>query len=156
LIVVNGPTGGYTKEGRGSIVIIEDGTRVNCGEPMNKPRVFVVLSMRLLAEGIQSLISQYDDLELIGTEADLGKAIDSIRSVQPSVIIVDRNQLSPSGEITIDKLFSACPEARVIAISLDENRLDLYNRHRVIAMEVEDLIRAIRRGGGVASSVSPP
>jgi len=121
---------------------------------MNKPRIFVVLSMRLLAEGIQSLLSQYEDLELVGTEADLGRAIDSIRSVQPSVIIVDRNQLSPAGDITIDELFRACPEARVIALSLDEDTLHLYNRHQVIAMEVDDLIRAIRREDSETSSAS--
>lgn len=121
---------------------------------MNKPRVFVVLSMRLLAEGIQSLLSQYNDLELVGTEADLGRAVDSIRSVQPTVIIVDSNVLSPVGEITIDELFRASPEARVIALNLDENRLDLYNRHQVSAMEVDDLIRAIRREGGETASAS--
>lgn len=121
---------------------------------MKKTRVFVALSMRLLAEGIQSLTSEYDDLELVGTEADLGKAIDSIRSVQPSVIIVDGNELSPGGEITIDELLCASPEARVIALSLDENRLDLYDKHQVTAREVDDLIRAIRREGGGTSSGS--
>ena len=121
---------------------------------MHKPRIFVVLSMRLLAEGIQSLISQYDDLELVGMEADLGRAIDSIRSVRPGVIIVHSNDLSPGGEIAIDELFRASPEARVIALSLDENRLDLYDKHQVTAMEADDLIRAIRREGGGASSAS--
>ncbi len=122
---------------------------------MNKPRIFLMLSMGLLAEGINSLIGQYGDLELAGTEADVRKAIERVRSIQPSVIIVDRHQLSPGGDITIEELFSACPEARVIALSLDENRLDLYNRHQVIAMEVDDLIRAIRRGEGERSSASP-
>jgi len=136
------------------VIIVEERTQANCGKPMNKPRIFVVLSMRLLAEGIQSLLSQYEDLELVGTEADLGRAIDSIRSVQPSVIIVDRNQLSPAGDITIDELFRACPEARVIALNLDENRLDVYNRHQVSAMEVDDLICAIRGAGGETSSAS--
>jgi len=121
---------------------------------MNKPRIFVVLSMRMLAAGIESLLSQYDDLELVGTEADLGRAIGSIRSVQPTVIIVDSNVLSPVGEITIDELLRASPEVRVIALNLDENRLDVYNRHQVSAMEVDDLICAIRGAGSETVSAS--
>ena len=52
-------------------------------------RIFVVDDLRLLREGLVSLLAEQDDITVIGTAASGGKALEKIKELRPDVALID-------------------------------------------------------------------
>ena len=108
--------------------------------------MFILCDRGLFARGVQSLLSQVADVEVVGAERDDRLALDRIRLLHPDVILMDSSARREDCCLTVSEIFQEIPDARVISLDLQENGIDVYDKQRIIASSPEDLVRAIRRG----------
>jgi len=114
---------------------------------MPRSRVFILYSHGLFARGVQSLLNKVGQVEVVGVEKDDQQALDTIKALNPDVILVDSGTTREDPCLTIAEIFQEAPGARVISLSLEESGIDVYDKQRIVACGPDDLVRAIRRGG---------
>jgi DNA-binding NarL/FixJ family response regulator len=103
-------------------------------------RVLIVSHHRLFAEGIASLLAQRQDMTVVGAVAAPGAVQRAVRDLHPDVIIVDCKECG-----LVERVIRLAPQARVVAVTLNDNTLDLYQTTHVEMTSVEDLFAAIDR-----------
>lgn len=110
-------------------------------------RVFILYSHGLFARGVQSLLAREQGVEVVGVEKDERDALGHIRNLSPDVILLDSSAQRGENCPAIAEIFREAPGARVISLSLQENGVDIYDKHRIVACGPEELVQAIRRNG---------
>src|SRR5215208_783633 len=98
---------------------------------MPRSRVFILYSHGLFARGVQSLLAKEHELDVVGMEKDDRQAIDQIGALKPDVILVDSGARRDDSVLMISEILEKAPRARVISLSLHENGIDIYDRHRI-------------------------
>jgi hypothetical protein len=117
---------------------------------MNPTRVFILASQTLFAEGVQSLLSEQPGIEVVGVasynpnngdspEPDVFK---QIHAAEPDVVIVE----STGGEKShlVAQVLECALSAKVIGLTLEDNRIYTYYQEMKQGRSVEDLVDAIR------------
>jgi hypothetical protein len=113
-------------------------------------RVFIVASHPLFAQGVESLLHGQPGLAVVGMgAAELG-VIDEIRSLRPDVVILDAD--SDAQTTLLPVLLRENLGVKLVGLTLEDNRIDIYYQHQIIGTDVGDLIEAVRapltwRGG---------
>ena len=107
-------------------------------------RVFILSSHPLLGRGIETLLRQEAELEIVGLEKDPGQAIEQIKALQPDVILVDCNDADASRALAMLRLLTEGVRSRVVSLNLDDNRITIYQGEHKIVREVKDLVETIR------------
>jgi DNA-binding NarL/FixJ family response regulator len=120
---------------------------------MSRFRVFILYNHHLFARGVESLLSKEREVEVVGMERDQRQTLETIRLLDPDVILVDSSTHPEASSITIPEIFQKAPNARVISLSLRENGIDIYDKQHVVASGPQDLLRVIRRGSELESKV---
>ena len=110
-------------------------------------RVFILYSHGLFARGVQSLLAREQGVEVVGVEKDDRGALRRIKDLSPDVILLDSSACRDEPCPAIAEIFQEAPGARVISISLQDNGVDIYDKHRITACGPEELVQAIRREG---------
>ncbi|MBE7553342.1 MAG: hypothetical protein HS126_19905 [Anaerolineales bacterium] len=106
--------------------------------------IFIVSSHLMFSRGLESLLSQDNELKIIGQETDVKQAIKQIKELRPDVVIVygdETRGLSPSLIIEILNIHSG---TKVISLSLQNNIFHVYQTFQKVALEPEDLFKAIK------------
>ena len=124
---------------------------------MSDIRVVLVDDHAVLREGLKALLSAQPGLTVVGEAADGQAAYELIVRVRPDVVVMDLSMPHLSGAQTTEQLHVTCPEVRVVALTVHEDRIWL---HRLLSAgaagyvlkrsAADELIRAIRtvaRGG---------
>ena len=107
-------------------------------------RVFVLSNNSLFGAGIESLLGQVAQLDIVTTPEDMSSLEERIQECHPDVIIVNCDD--PKDELT-SAILCALRErldVRVIGLSLRDNNLCVYRGERKEIVQVEDLLRAIK------------
>jgi DNA-binding NarL/FixJ family response regulator len=125
---------------------------------MTKIRVFLADDHAVVREGLKALINAQPDMDVTG-EADDGQgACEQVARLRPDVVVLDVSMPGLSGAQAAERLRQECPQVKVLALTVHEDRGYLrqlleagaagYVLKRAAA---EELIRAIRAvaGGGV-------
>lgn len=110
---------------------------------MGKPRVFILYGASLFAKGLERLLKENAEVEVVGVGMQGRRALAQIRELQPHVIIVEAEKGMPEPCWLVTRLLQEQPEARVVRVSLEDNTASLYTGRRWVANRVEDLIRGI-------------
>ena len=106
-------------------------------------RVFIVCSRPLLGHGLERLVGLEKEVEVVGRERDLGRAVPLIGPLEPDVVIVAGDE----GEDALAHLFlrllreGMC--GRVIALNTQCNSISIYQGTRREIGGVADLLAAI-------------
>jgi len=106
-------------------------------------RVYIVSQTSLFAQGIRSLLQEQPLIEIIGVEGDPIRAAEAVRSLHPDVVIVESTQ-EENERPTLDIILRNGTPDRVVALDLKHNNAIVYNRHQVLSMRTEDLVKTIR------------
>jgi hypothetical protein len=113
-------------------------------------RVFIVASHPLFAQGVESLLHGQPGLAVVGMgAAELG-VVEKIRELRPDVVILDADS---DGQTTLlPVLLRENLGVKLVGLTLEDNRIDVYYQHQIIGTDVGDLIEAVRapltwRGG---------
>jgi len=84
-------------------------------------RVLIVDDHPMVAEGIQSILESYDDIEVVGTLCDGQAAVDRAPDLAPDVILMDLNMPRLGGLSATEMLLERVPEARILILSMHDS-----------------------------------
>lgn len=84
-------------------------------------RVLIVDDHAILRSGLEHLLNDPVDMEVVGGAGDLTEALQLARSLSPDVITLDLTMPGSSGLNAIDALRSAVPAARIIVLTMHED-----------------------------------
>ncbi|MGB7241936.1 MAG: response regulator transcription factor [Sulfitobacter sp.] len=92
--------------------------------PANPPapvRVLIVDDHPMVAEGIQSILESYDDIDVVGTLNSGRAAIDLIDTLNPDVVLMDLNMPDVGGLSATEILLERRPDTRILILSMHDS-----------------------------------
>ncbi len=84
-------------------------------------RIAIVDDHPMVAEGIQSILESYDDVEVIATLSDGQQIIDRAEALNPDVILLDLNMPGIGGLSTTEILLERRPGTRILILSMHDS-----------------------------------
>jgi hypothetical protein len=109
---------------------------------MKPHRVFVLASQSLFAEGVHSLLSGEPGIEVVGVATVGPDFCVLIEDAAPDVVVVEATG-DEQGRLA-KQVLDCIPGAKVIGLTLDDNRIHTYYQQEKQGSRVEDLVEAIR------------
>ncbi len=107
-------------------------------------RIFMLSSSSLFSQGVEIVLRQKCDVEIVGHEADVDTAIARIKALRPDVVIVDNER---SGGLTdwalVMRLLQEQTGAKIVGLSPHDNTFSIYQGEQRELCRIEDLTRAI-------------
>jgi DNA-binding NarL/FixJ family response regulator len=88
--------------------------------PESRRRVLIVDDHPIVRQGLTQLISQENDLEVVGEADNAETAIASLSRLAPDVVIVDLMLKDSSGIELIKDIKATRPEARILVVSMHD------------------------------------
>ena len=84
-------------------------------------RIAVVDDHPMVAEGIQSILESYDDVEVVGTLSGARAAIDQLDTLDPHVILMDLNMPDMGGLSATEIILERRPGTRIVILSMHDS-----------------------------------
>lgn len=84
-------------------------------------RIAIVDDHPMVAEGIQSILESYDDVEVIATLSNGQEIIDQVADLDPDVILLDLNMPGLGGLSTTEIILERRPETRILILSMHDS-----------------------------------
>ena len=129
---------------------------------MTHIRVFIADDHNMVRKGLQTLLEEFDDLEVIGEAGDGEAALNACREHCPDVILMDMLMPRMDGITATSKIREVCPQAQVIALTSfsDEANVQAALKAGVIGylmknVSGDELASAIRRAHEGQSTLAP-
>ena len=106
-------------------------------------RVFILFSHPLFSHGVENLLRRESRLEIVGREADVDKAVERIKELQPDVVILDGGDPARDPTLAVMRILREGLGAKVIGLNLQDNKMFIYRGEQRVVKEVKDLVEAI-------------
>ncbi|AVO49006.1 DNA-binding response regulator [Melaminivora suipulveris] len=128
------------------------------------PRItlFLIDDHTLLRRGLVALLSQQDDLQVVGEAGDAAQALRLVPQLRPQVILLDNHLPGVRGIDAIADLRAASPGSRILMLTVSEDGADLASAlqrgaqgYLLKTIDGELLAEAIRRAAHGEPVVSP-
>ncbi|QUJ77503.1 response regulator transcription factor [Sulfitobacter albidus] len=84
-------------------------------------RIAIVDDHPMVAEGIQSILESYDDVNVVGTLTTGRAIIDALDTLQPDVILMDLNMPDIGGLSATEIVLERRPGTRVVILSMHDS-----------------------------------
>ena len=81
-------------------------------------RIFICAAIRLYRDGLAQVLASTDRIQVVGTAAALGEAVDQLRRLDVDVLLVDTAAVDAFS--ALPRLRAAAPQAKVIALAVPE------------------------------------
>ena len=107
-------------------------------------RIFIISDRLMFGHGLERLLLNEEAVEVVGRETTIKEAEASLRTLQPDVIIVDKDEISLDTITELLQMISHRPGAKIIHVSLQSNNLYIYQAAHTKVQSVEDLVEAIK------------
>jgi two-component system nitrate/nitrite response regulator NarL len=128
----------------------------------DKIRLLVVDDHTLFRRGLTALLAADEGLQVVGDAADASEAQRKAQALQPDVILLDNHLPGVRGVVALPSLLAACPEVKVLMLTVSEDEDDLAAALRAGAsgyllktIEGDALSAAIRRAVAGDSVIAP-
>ncbi len=133
-------------------------------------KVLIVDDHPMVAEGIESILESYDDIQVVGTLSNGREAVDQVSSLAPDVVLMDLNMPEIGGITATEMLLEMTPDLRVLILSMHDSPEYIstalshgamgYVLKDVPTEEIKTAIDAVMKGErylctGAAGSLSP-
>ncbi|MDY6876837.1 MAG: DUF166 family protein, partial [Chloroflexota bacterium] len=116
---------------------------------MHPTRVFILTSQPLFAQGVQSLLSGQPGIKVVGVATVGPDAFAQVQATEPDVVIIEAGGEEQSRLVA--HVLEYIPSARVVGLTLEDNRIHTYYQQMKHGRRVEDLLEAIRGPGDLFS-----
>jgi DNA-binding NarL/FixJ family response regulator len=80
----------------------------------------------MFQHGLKNLLTQQEKIEIVGVTASPDQAIEQVKSLQPDVVILDSTNMPGDPLASLKRIFRACPDIKVICLSLYNNQVAIY------------------------------
>ncbi len=87
----------------------------------NTIRVLIVDDHPMVAEGIQSILESYDDIEVVGIPSNGEEAVTEARALTPDVILMDLNMPKLGGLSATEIILEQSPATRILILSMHDS-----------------------------------
>ncbi|WP_170375736.1 response regulator transcription factor [Ruegeria atlantica] len=84
-------------------------------------RVLIVDDHPMVAEGIQSILESYPDIEVVCTLGTGQEAVDQVADLSPDVILMDLNMPGLGGLSATEMILERLPETRILILSMHDS-----------------------------------
>jgi hypothetical protein len=109
---------------------------------MSIRRVFILASQPLFAQGVESLLTGQSDIEVIGTALIGPGAFDRVAAADPDVIIIEAESGEEQSRL-VTKSLACASEAKIIGLTLDDNRISIFYQQMKESRRVDDLLQEV-------------
>jgi DNA-binding NarL/FixJ family response regulator len=127
-----------------------------------KLRVLIVDDHALFRRGLQMVLRQEDDIDVVGEAADGHEAVDKAQELMPDVVLMDVRMPGQSGIKATERIRDNLPHAKILMLTISDEEVDLYDAIKAGASgyllkeisidEVADAVRSVWAG---QSRISP-
>lgn len=124
---------------------------------MTKLRVFLADDHAVVREGLRALVNSQADMEVVGEAVDGVGACELAPALRPDVVVMDVSMPRLTGSQATARLRAVCPSARVLALTVHEDKGYIrqllaagavgYVLKRAAAADLIHAIRAVAAGG---------
>jgi DNA-binding NarL/FixJ family response regulator len=118
---------------------------------MAKLRIFIADDHPFVLEGLKAKVDAQADMEVVGQATDGRTAVQRVRELLPNVVVMDVSLPGLNGADSTREIKRICPQVRVIALTVHEDRVYLRqlleagaSGYVVKRSAADDLIRAIQ------------
>jgi len=125
-------------------------------------RVMIVDDHALFRRGIQMVLEQEPDLEVIGEAADGAEAIEKAQELMPDVVLMDVRMPRRTGIEATQEIKELLPHAKILMLTISDEEADLYDAIKAGAsgylmkeISIEEVADAIRSVWAGQSRISP-
>jgi len=85
-------------------------------------RIVIVDDHPMVAEGIESILETYDDIDVLATLCTGQAAIDRVEELAPDVILLDLNMPGMSGLSATEIILERRPDTKIVILTMHDNR----------------------------------
>jgi two-component system NarL family response regulator len=125
-------------------------------------RVLVVDDHALFRRGLQMVLEQEPDIEVVGEASDGAEAVTSAAETLPDIVLMDVRMPKRGGIDACTSIHETVPSAKIIMLTISDEEADLYDAIKAGAMgyllkeiSIEEVASAIRAVHGGQSLISP-
>jgi DNA-binding NarL/FixJ family response regulator len=129
------------------------------GEPI---RVLVVDDHALFRRGLQMVLEQEEDIEVVGEAGDGAEAVERATDAMPDIVLMDVRMPKRGGIDACTAIKDAVPSAKIIMLTISDEEADLYDAIKAGAsgyllkeISIEEVAAAIRAVNEGQSLISP-
>jgi len=103
-------------------------------------QIYIVSNHAMFGRGLESLLREEENVNIVGQETNIKRAIERIKTIRPDVVILDTD--SPASEVM--PILREIPGVKVVGLSLQNNQLHVYQAQQRVATGVQDLLDAVK------------
>jgi two-component system NarL family response regulator len=125
-------------------------------------RVLVVDDHALFRRGLQMVLEQEPDIEVVGEASDGAEAVTTAAETLPDIVLMDVRMPRRGGIDACTSIHETVPSAKIIMLTISDEEVDLYDAIKAGAMgyllkeiSIEEVASAIRAVHGGQSLISP-
>ena len=125
-------------------------------------RVLVVDDHALFRRGLQMVLEQEPDIEVVGEASDGSEAVEQAADTLPDIVLMDVRMPKRGGIDACTAIHETVPSAKIIMLTISDEEADLYDAIKAGAMgyllkeiSIEEVASAIRAVHGGQSLISP-
>jgi two-component system NarL family response regulator len=129
---------------------------------VDKLRVLVVDDHALFRRGLQMVLEQEPDIELVGEASDGAEAVEKAQGLMPDVILMDVRMPKRSGIEATTQIKDLLPHVKILMLTISDEEADLYEAIKAGAsgyllkeIPIEEVADAIRSVWAGQSRISP-
>jgi two-component system NarL family response regulator len=142
--------------------VTDDFTTERIGDPRDAIRVLVVDDHALFRRGLQMVLEQEDDIEVVGEAGDGAEAVDKAAETMPDIVLMDVRMPKRGGIDACTAIKDVVPSAKIIMLTISDEEGDLYDAIKAGAsgyllkeISIEEVATAIRAVNEGQSLISP-
>jgi DNA-binding NarL/FixJ family response regulator len=125
-------------------------------------RVLVVDDHALFRRGLEMVLAQEDDIEVVGEAGDGAEAVEKAADLLPDVVLMDVRMPRRSGIEACTAIKDVTPSTRIIMLTISDEENDLYDAIKAGAtgyllkeITIDEVATAVRAVAGGQSLISP-
>jgi DNA-binding NarL/FixJ family response regulator len=107
-------------------------------------RIFIISNYPLFGRGLQNLLNQQNNIEVVGQETCIERVNDQIKMLHPDIVIFDSDE--PMQASTPGLLYRIMKEhsgIKIVGLSLQDNKFRVYGAVHGVVHEVADFLKII-------------
>jgi two-component system NarL family response regulator len=143
-------------------VLTEETAEPRVFGPRDPIRVLVVDDHALFRRGLQMVLEQEEDIEVVGEAGDGAEAVEKVADTIPDIVLMDVRMPKRGGIDACTAIKDAVPSAKIIMLTISDEEADLYDAIKAGAsgyllkeISIEEVATAIRAVNEGQSLISP-